>query len=97
MGVAMGLAVTTAFHGVNETGAMIGAIAGILAEMTTPGVAVIMVLSLMPTNLLPIGLVGAIGAVGGRRVLEKFFPGASLKAENQMPAPSGGNGTAEGH
>lgn len=79
MGVALSLAITTAIPSVSETGVMIGAIAGILAEMTTPGVAIIMVLSLMPANLLPIGLVGALGAVGGRRVLERFVPRVALK------------------
>lgn len=82
MGVALSLAITTAIPDVSETGVMVGAIAGILAEMTTPGVAVIMLLSLMPANLLPIGLVGAIGAVGGRRVLERFVPQVALKPEH---------------
>ena len=79
MGVALSLAITTAIPSVSETGVMIGAIAGILAEMTTPGVAVIMVLALMPVKLLPIGLIGAIGAVGGRRVIERFVPRVALK------------------
>lgn len=79
MGVALSLAITTAIPDVSETGVMIGAIAGILAEMTTPGVAVLMLLSLMPTNLLPIGLVGAVGAVVGRRALEHFVPQVALK------------------
>ena len=79
MGVALSLAITTAIPSVSETGVMIGAIAGILAEMTTPGVAVIMVLALMPAKLLPIGLIGAIGAVGGRRVIERFVPRVALK------------------
>lgn len=79
MGVALSLAITTAIPDVSETGVMIGAIAGILAEMTTPGVAIIMILSLMPTNLIPIGIVGAIGAVGGRRVLERVQPRFALK------------------
>jgi H+/Cl- antiporter ClcA len=78
-GVALSLAITTALPGVSETGVMIGAIAGILAEMTTPGVAFIMLLSLMPLNLLPIGIVGALGAVGGRRALERAMPRVVLK------------------
>jgi hypothetical protein len=53
---------------------MIGALAGILAEMTSPIVAVIIVLSLMPLKLLPIGLAGALGAVAGRRGLETILP-----------------------
>jgi H+/Cl- antiporter ClcA len=81
-GVALSLAVTTALPGISETGAMIGAIAGILAEMTTPAVAFIMLLSLMPTNLLPIGIVGAIGAVVGRRALERVMPQVALKAKH---------------
>jgi H+/Cl- antiporter ClcA len=81
MGVALSLAITTAIPSVSETGAMIGAIAGILAEMTTPGVAFIMLLSLMPINLLPIGLVGAIGAVVGRRALERVMPRVALRPE----------------
>jgi H+/Cl- antiporter ClcA len=78
-GVALSLAVTAALPGVSESGAMIGAIAGILAEMTTPAVAFIMLLSMMPTNLLPLGLVGAIGAVVGRRALERVMPRFALK------------------
>lgn len=78
MGVALSLAVTTAIPDVSESGVMVGAIAGILAEMTTPGVAIIMILSLMPTNLIPIGIVGAIGAVGGRRALERVMPRFAL-------------------
>ena len=81
MGVALSLAITTAIPDVSETGVMVGAIAGILAEMTTPGVAIIMVLSLMPANLLPIGLVGAIGAVVGRRALERVVPRVALKPD----------------
>jgi H+/Cl- antiporter ClcA len=81
-GVALSLAVTAALPGVSETGTMIGAIAGILAEMTTPAVAFIMLLSLMPTNLLPIGIVGAIGAVVGRRALERVMPRVALKPKN---------------
>jgi H+/Cl- antiporter ClcA len=79
MGVALSLAITTAIPSVSETGAMVGAIAGILAEMTTPGIAIIMVLAMMPVKLLPIGLVGALGAVGGRRVIERFVPRVALK------------------
>jgi len=51
----------------------------ILAEMTTPGVAFIMVLSVMPANLLPIGIVGALGAVFGRKALERVMPRIALK------------------
>jgi len=79
MGVALSLAITTAIPSVSETGVMVGAIAGILAEMTTPGVAFIMVLSVMPTNLLPIGIVGALGAVFGRKALERVMPRIALK------------------
>jgi H+/Cl- antiporter ClcA len=81
-GVALSLAVTTALPGISETGTMIGAIAGILAEMTTPAVAFIMLLSLMPVNLLPIGIVGALGAVGGRRALERVMPRVALKPKH---------------
>lgn len=79
MGVALSLAVTTAIPGLSESGVMVGAIAGILAEMTTPGVAVLMLLSIMPPALLPIGLVGALGAVLGRRALERVMPRVALK------------------
>ncbi len=78
MGVALSLAVTAAVPEASETGIMIGAIAGILAEMTTPGVAFLMLLSLMPPSLLPIGIVGALGAVLGRRALERFMPRIAL-------------------
>ncbi len=79
MGVALSLAITTAIPSVSETGVMVGAIAGILAEMTTPGVAFLMLLSVMPPNLLPIGIVGALGAVFGRKALERFIPRIALK------------------
>jgi H+/Cl- antiporter ClcA len=78
MGVALSLAVTTAVPEASETGIMVGAIAGILAEMTTPGVAFLMLLSLMPPSLLPIGIVGALGAVLGRRALERVMPRIAL-------------------
>lgn len=81
-GVALSLAITTALPGVSETGAMIGAIAGILAEMTSPAVAFIMLLALMPTNLLPIGIVGALAAVLGRKALERVVPRVALDAEH---------------
>ncbi len=81
MGVALSLAVTAAIPDLSETGLMIGAVAGILAEMTTPGVAFLMLLSLMPPNLLPIGIVGAIGAVVGRRVLERVLPRVALRPD----------------
>jgi hypothetical protein len=80
--VALGLAVTTALPDIAGTGAMIGGIAGILAEMTAPAVAFIMLLALMPLKLLPIGLVGAIGAIGGRRALERVMPPLALKPEH---------------
>ena len=57
------------------------AIAGILAEMTTPGVAFLMLLSLMPPSLLPIGIVGALGAVLGRRALERFTEAGCIRAD----------------
>jgi H+/Cl- antiporter ClcA len=81
MGVALSLAVTAAIPDLSETGLMIGAVAGILAEMTTPGVAFLMLLSLMPPNLLPIGIVGALGAVVGRRVLERVLPRIALRPD----------------
>jgi H+/Cl- antiporter ClcA len=81
-GVALSLAVTAAIPGISEAGTMVGAIAGILAEMTTPGVAFLMLLSLMPTNLLPIGIVGALGAVGGRRALERVMPRVALQPKH---------------
>ena len=85
MGVALSLAVTTALPGVSETGAMVGAVAGILAEMTAPAIAFIMVLSLMPASLLPIGLVGALGAVGARRGLERVLPERPSRTSTDRP------------
>lgn len=62
-GVALSLCVVSAFGGTTETGLMIGSVAGILVEMTSPALGAIMLLSLLPAELLPLGLAGALGAV----------------------------------
>jgi hypothetical protein len=50
--------------------------------MTSPAIALVMLLALMPLDLLPIGLVGAIGAVAARRALERSVPRLALKPEH---------------
>jgi hypothetical protein len=45
--------------------------------MTVPALGVVMLLSLLPAKLLPLGLVGAAGAVSGRWVIDRYRPGAA--------------------
>jgi H+/Cl- antiporter ClcA len=70
--VAISLAAATAFPSVAGPGVLIGSIAGLLVEMTAPALGVVMLLALLPIEMLPLGLAGAAGAVGGRALLTRW-------------------------
>jgi H+/Cl- antiporter ClcA len=66
-GVAMTLLVGTVAEGLAGPGAMIGAISGILAAMTNPVVALVMVVALLPAELTGLAVFGVLGAVIAQR------------------------------
>ncbi len=66
-GVAMTLLVGTVAEDLAGPGAMIGAIAGILAAMTNPVVGLVMVVALLPTELTGLAVLGVLGAVVAQR------------------------------
>jgi H+/Cl- antiporter ClcA len=76
-GIAVSLAAAAAVPGLAGPGILIGSVAGLLVEMTVPALGVVMLLSLLPAKLLPLGLVGAAGAVSGRWVIDRYRPGAA--------------------
>jgi hypothetical protein len=43
----------------------------LLVEMTTPAAGIVKLLALLPANLLPLGLVGAAGAIAGHAALKR--------------------------
>jgi len=71
-GVALGLtitAITTDFEG---PGLVVGAVGGILAEMTAPVLAVIMLLALLPLKYAGLGIMAAGGVLLGRWLLDRL-------------------------
>lgn len=69
--VALSLAVAEELPDIAGPGILIGAIAGLLVEMTAPALGVVMLLALLPVELLPLGFAGAVGAVAGRAALDR--------------------------
>ncbi|MEZ5121693.1 MAG: chloride channel protein [Solirubrobacterales bacterium] len=65
-GVALGLTVGAIFGDQAGPGLLIGAVGGILAEMTAPLVAVIMLLALLPLKYAGLGVAAAVGVLIGR-------------------------------
>jgi H+/Cl- antiporter ClcA len=80
LGLALSLLIGELAGGLGGPGATIGAIGGILVEMTLPVVGVVMLLALLPLKLLGLGVAGAAGAVLGRRLFDRVVPGAQAKA-----------------
>lgn len=83
--VALSIAAATAFPDVAGPGVLIGSIAGLLVEMTAPALGVVMLLALLPLEMLPLGLAGAAGAVGGRALLTRW---QGDEDEADMPRPA---------
>ena len=71
-GVAASLFVAAEFPSIAGPGVLIAVVAGLLVEMTTPAAGIVMLLALLPANLLPLGLVGAAGAIAGRAALRRL-------------------------
>jgi H+/Cl- antiporter ClcA len=71
-GVAASLCVAAFAPSVAGPGIMLGAIIGLLCEMTAPILGIVVLLALVPLKLVPLGLAGAIGAVAGRRVVDRL-------------------------
>lgn len=71
-GVAASLFVASALPGVAGPGVLLGSIAGLLVEMSAPVLGVVMLLALLPGKMLPLGLAGAAGAIGGRAALHRW-------------------------
>ena len=70
-GVAVSLLVADVLPGVAGPGVLLGAVAGLLVEMTAPVLGAILLLALLPSALLPLGLAGALGAIAGRALLSR--------------------------
>jgi H+/Cl- antiporter ClcA len=79
-GVALALAVAAAFPDLAGPGIMVGGIVGLLTEMTAPILAIVVLFALLPVKLLPLGIAATIGAVVGRKLLERVIPSSAAPA-----------------
>lgn len=70
-GVAVSLSVAAIDPSLGGPGIMIGAIVGLLVEMTAPLLGIVVLFALVPLKLVPLGLAGAAGALVGRRVVHR--------------------------
>ncbi|UGS36380.1 chloride channel protein [Capillimicrobium parvum] len=73
-GVALGLTVGAIFGDQAGPGLLIGAVGGILAEMTAPVVGVIMLVALLPAKYAGIAVMAAVGVFIGRWVVDRAGP-----------------------
>ncbi len=71
-GVALSLFVAALASGLAGPGIMLGAVIGLLVEMTAPLLGVVVLFALVPLKMVPLGLVGAIGAILGRKAAERL-------------------------
>jgi H+/Cl- antiporter ClcA len=71
-GVAVSLCVAAFAPSLAGPGIMIGAIIGLLVEMTAPILGIVVLLALVPLKLVPLGLAGAGGAILGRRLVDRL-------------------------
>lgn len=79
-GVALGIAANGAFPDLAGPGILLGVVAGLFVEMTSPALGVLILLSLVPLKLMPLALIGAAGAVAGRAALTRIWPSGSVAA-----------------
>lgn len=66
-GVALSLLVVSLFSGLAGPGVGVGAVAGLMSAMTNPAGGIILVASLLPAKLIPVAVVGVLGAVVAQR------------------------------
>ena len=71
-GVAVSLFEVGALPDLAGPGVLLGSVAGLLVEMTSPALGVVMLLALLPAKLLPLGLAGAAGAMAGRYAVARL-------------------------
>ena len=71
VGVAVSLCAAEAVPAIAGPGVLLGAIAGLLVEMTNPAAGAIMLLALLPAALLPLGLAGAAGAIAAKAAIKR--------------------------
>jgi H+/Cl- antiporter ClcA len=72
MGTAMGLCASSLFSGFSEVGVALGSIGGIIAAMTSPVLAAIILASLLPVSLLAGAMTGVLGAFIGHRLMARI-------------------------
>jgi H+/Cl- antiporter ClcA len=72
VGVAVSLCVAAFAPSLGGPGIMLGAIIGLLVEMTAPILGIVVLLALVPLKLVPVGLAGGIGAIAGRRAVDRL-------------------------
>ena len=78
--IAVSLFAAAAVPAVAGPGIMLGAIVGLLVEMTAPVLGIVVLFALVPLKLVPLGLVAAAGAMGGRALLDRLGAGAQGRA-----------------
>jgi H+/Cl- antiporter ClcA len=71
-GVAVSLLVAGALPDLAGPGVLLGSVAGLLVEMTAPMLGIVMLLALLPSELLPLGIAGAAGAIAGRLAVTRL-------------------------
>lgn len=74
--VAVSLCVAAAAPDVAGPGIMLGAVVGLLVEMTAPALGIVVLFALLPLELVPLGLVAALGAIAGRALAGRVSPKA---------------------
>lgn len=75
-GVAVSLCVAAAAPEIAGPGIMLGAVVGLLVEMTAPALGIVVLFALLPLELVPLGLVAALGAITGRALVDRVRPPA---------------------
>jgi H+/Cl- antiporter ClcA len=73
-GVAVSVLVAGALPDLAGPGVLLGSVAGLFVEMTSPMLGVVMLLALLPAKLLPLGVAGAAGAIAGRLAVTRLQP-----------------------
>ena len=85
VGVAFSLFASGELADLSGPGILLGCLAGLLVEMTAPLLGAVMLLALLPPALLPLGLVGAAGAVLMRTGTERLSSNRRINLARQEP------------
>jgi chloride channel protein, CIC family len=74
MGVALGLLTANLASGLAGPGVLVGGVAGVFTAMLGPAFAVVALVAMLPLDLLPLAVLGVVGAAVGQRVVGSLGP-----------------------